>query len=321
MRSRVVGALAVGLLGALARPATACDLHSLRTASAIEDDSPGFRLGLAEQWTHYGTLQDGDDEIGNPDDQFLNSSITQVVAGYRFAERLAAEVRLPLIRRHFQRPKHHAGVETDSETGFGDLAVLADWTAFRRDTDASTFRVDVAGGLELPSGNPDRLGEEGGAHHHADADPETESGIHGHDLALGSGSVDGLVGLELFWARERVFFLAGLSYAIRGEGAFDYRYANDLQWAGGPGVLVWRGTNGQAAVQALLAGETKGQDEQDGRTLTDTAATTLFAGPGLHVGWKQFEGEVSVEIPVITHRTAVQIAPDVRVRGGLRWRF
>jgi hypothetical protein len=321
VRRRLLTLLAAGCLAALARPGTACDLHSLRTASAIEDDTPGWRLGLAGQWTHYGTLQDGDDEIGNPDDQFLNSSITQVVAGYRFTERFAAEVRLPLIRRHFQRPKHHAGVETDSENGFGDLAVLADWTAFRRDTESSTFRVDVAGGLELPSGDPDRLGEERGAHHHAGADPETQSGIHGHDLALGSGSVDGLVGLDLFWARERVFFLAGFSYAIRGEGAFDYRYANDLQWTGGPGLLVWRSANAQVAVQALLAGETKGQDEQDGRTLSDSSATTLFAGPGLNVGWKQLEGEAGVEIPVVRHRTGVQIAPDVRVRAGLRWRF
>ena len=75
---------------ALAGPAAACDLHPLRTASAIRDDAPGLRFGVAEQWTHYGTLQDGDDEIPNPDDQRLDSSITQVVAGYRFTERFGA---------------------------------------------------------------------------------------------------------------------------------------------------------------------------------------------------------------------------------------
>jgi len=74
-------------------------------------------------------------------------------------------------------------------------------------------------------------------------------------------------------------------------------------------------------VQALVSGETKGQDEQQGKALEDTAATTLYVGPGLNLGWKQLEAEATVEVPVITHRTGVQIAPDVRVRGGLRWRF
>jgi hypothetical protein len=314
-------ALVAGLLVALVPPAAACDLHPLRTASAIEDDTPGLRLGIVEQWTHYGTLQNGDDEIANPDDQRLDSSITQVVAGYRFTERLGAELRLPIISRHYRRPTHDGGIENGSESGFGDLALLADVVAFRRDTTTSSFRVDVVGGLELPSGNPDRLGEELDEDHDHEGAGHDESGIHGHDLALGSGSVDGLLGLDLFWSRERAFFLASFFYGIRGEGAFDYRYANDLQWAAGPGVLVWRGTNGQAAMQALVSGETKGQDELRGETLEDTAATTLYVGPGFTVGWKQLEAEATVEVPVITHRTAVQIAPDVRVRGGMRWRF
>ena len=317
---RAIGSCA-GLLVALVRPAAACDLHALRTASAIEDDTPGLRLGVGEQWTHYGTLQDGDDEIANPDDQRLDSSITQIVAGYRFTERVGAELRLPIISRHYRRPTHDGRMEDGDVSGFGDLALLADVVAFRRDTDTSSFRVDVVGGLELPSGNPDHLGDELEEHHHPGASPETESGIHGHDLALGSGSVDGLLGLDLFWSRERVFFLASILYAIRGQGAFDYRYANDLQWAAGPGMLVWRGAESQAAVQALLSGETKGQDEQQGETLNDTAATTLYVGPGFNLGWKQLEAEASVEVPVVTHRTSVQIAPDVRVRGGVRWRF
>jgi hypothetical protein len=314
-------ALAAGFLIALARPAAACDLHALRTASVIVDDQPGLRLGLSEQYTHYGTLQDGDDEVANPDDQHLDSSITQLVVGYRVTQRIGVELRLPIISRHFRRPVHTGGSENGSESGFGDLALLADWTAFRRDTDTSTFRVGLVGGLELPSGNPDRLGDELSADHHHGGAVHEESGIHGHDLALGSGSVDGLVGLEIFWARQRLFVAGALMYAIRGEGAFDYRYANDLQGVLVPGVLVWRSVDAQVALQGVLSAETKGQDEQQGRTLADTAATTLFVGPGVNVGWKQLEADAAVEIPVLTHRTGVQIAPDVRVRGGIRWRF
>ncbi|HWP67571.1 MAG TPA: hypothetical protein VNO26_16860 [Candidatus Limnocylindria bacterium] len=314
--------LCAGLLAALACPAPACDLHMLRTGSAHEDDTPGLRLGLVEQWTHYATLQDGDHDIPDPDDQRLDSAITQLVARYRFTDRIAAELRLPYIHRDYRRPRPHGGIERGDVSGFGDLALLADVVAFRHETDASSFQVAVFGGLELPSGDPDRLREESEGHHaHDDTPGHTRNGIHGHDLALGSGSVDGIVGMDLFWAHERLVFLGSLAYGIRGEGSFDYRYANDLQWAAGPGVQVWRAPQGQAGLMAVLSGETKGQDELDGERLDDTAATTLYVGPTLRVDWMQLEAEVAVDVPVITHRTAVQIAPDLRVRGALRWRF
>lgn len=312
--------LCAGMLAAAVPPAWACDLHALKTTSAIADDTPGPRLGIAEQWTNYATLQRGDDEIPDPDDQYLRSSITQVIGGYRFHERVGVDLILPIIHRAYRRPTPHGGIEDSDVSGVGDLALVADVVAFRRETADSIVRLDLIGGLELPTGDSDLLGEESEEHHHTHVGV-AETGIHGHDLALGSGSVDGLVGLGLSWSWRRAFFTSTLLYAIRGEGSFDYRYADDLQWDAGPGLLVWKGERLQAAVQAVLSGESKGQDEQDGHRLNDTAATTLYVGPGLDLGWDRLAAEVAIDVPVITHRTAVQIAPDLRVRGGVRWRF
>ena len=65
--------------------------------------------------------------------------------------------------------------------------------------------------------------------------PSVESGVHGHDLALGSGSFDGIVGTGIYTRWTRAFFNASMQYAIRTKGDFDYQYANDLTWFGGPG--------------------------------------------------------------------------------------
>jgi hypothetical protein len=313
-----VTALALGL----AREGGACDLHALRTAGAIVDDTPGLRLGVAEQWTRFATLQRGDDEIRDPYDERLESSITQLVAEYRFTERLGVGLYLPVIDRTFRRVTPSGSVEHDDVSGIGDLALLGDVTAFRRETDESTFRLGLVGGLELPTGNSHRLSEEQSENHtHAPGQGHPVSGIHGHDLALGSGSVDGIVGGDVFWSWRRAFVGASMLYGIRSEGSFDFEYADDLQWSVAPGVVAWRGAEALLAAQAVFSGETKGEDKLDGRNLTDTAATTLYLGPGLEGSWKGLDAEVAVEIPVLTHRTGVQIAPDVRVRGGLRWRF
>src|SRR6478752_6152374 len=41
-------------------------------------------VALADQFTHFGTLQLDGEEVDNPTGQFLSSSITQVVGGYSF---------------------------------------------------------------------------------------------------------------------------------------------------------------------------------------------------------------------------------------------
>jgi len=44
----------------------------------------GFTLGVAEQFSHYGALQEDGHEVPNDLDQHLASSISQLFAGYNF---------------------------------------------------------------------------------------------------------------------------------------------------------------------------------------------------------------------------------------------
>jgi hypothetical protein len=157
---------------------------------------------------------------------------------------------------------------------------------------------------------------------HTVGDGAAESGIHGHDLALGSGSFDGIVGGQLFWSWDRLFASAAGQYAIRGEGDFDYEFANDLTWTGGPGVFALLTHTWTLGVQALLTGETKGNDTQAGVKTNDTAVTALYVGPGLSLTWgTSLAGDLALDLPVVQHNTGLQIVPDFRVRGGISWRF
>ena len=95
-----------------------------------------------------------------------------------------------------------------------------------------------------------------------------------------------------------------------------------LAWVGGPGWYAWVGDQGTLRVDGVCSGETKGNDEQAGEHLNDTAATRLYLGPAVELTLgPSFSAGLGVDVPVIRHATAVQIAPDVRVRAGLGWRF
>jgi hypothetical protein len=347
--ARPARALAVAALAALAAaaavPARACDVCAVYTASEMRELRTGFHLGIAEQFTRFTTIREDGHEVANPGER-LDSSITQVLLGWDFTDRLGVLLSLPLVSRTFRRVED-GRLRSGDETGVGDLALLGRFLAFRAATTESVVRVSLLGGLKLPSGDSSRLGEElaeepvGGAalhrlayrlrplhglpHDAPDGGPgpaALASGIHGHDLALGSGSVDGIVGASAFGSWKRLFATAETQYAIRTEGDFAYRYANDLTWSTGPGVFALLTHRYSLGTQVLFTGETKGNDHQAGAQLDDTAITALYLGPGVTFSWgTQLAGDVIVDVPVVQHTTGRQIVADVRVRGGLTWRF
>ena len=146
--------------------------------------------------------------------------------------------------------------------------------------------------------------------------------MHGHDLTLGSGSFDGIIGASVFWSWQRFYVTAATQWAIRSEGAFDYQFANDLTWIGGPGVYALLTNDYSLGVQAVLSGETKGKDTQQGQRLDDTGITALYVGPGFSFTWgTSLAADVALDLPAIQDNTSVQIVPDYRIRGGLMWRF
>ena len=333
--------LALAAAGPRLPRAHACDICAIYIATEIAEGRTGPRLGLAQQFTHFGTLEDGGRKAANPAGERIDSSITQLIGRWQFTHRLGVQLNVPLISRHYRRVLHDGRIRHGDETGLGDLAVLADVLIYSRVTTDAVLRWSFLAGLELPSGDTGPLAEElrladtprgrgrgqgrqlhprhGGDGHGGRSAP---SGVHGHDLALGSGSVDGIVGTAASWSWRRLFITAALQYAIRREGDFAYRYANDLVWDGGPGVYLLLDHRYTLGLQAMLAGETKGKDTQQGRRLDDTAVTRLSVGPGLHFTWStSLAASLAVDLPVIRHNTALQIVPDYRVRGGLTWRF
>jgi hypothetical protein len=307
----------------------------------------GFRLGLAEQYSNFNTLTRDGHEIDNVADERVNSSITQILLGYGVTPRFGLQLNLPVISRQFRRLDDHGRIEHGDESGVGDLSLIGHLLAWSDVSEDSVFNFTVLGGVKFPTGDSSRLGEELEDEDHAAAAlraatvrgirprhtepapggggggaPLVVSGVHGHDLALGSGSFDGIIGASTFWSWKRLFLTAATQFAIRSEGDFDYQFAHDLTWLGGPGVFALLTHQYSLGLQAVLSGETKGKDTQNGVRLDDTGITALYAGPGLAFTWgTSLAADVAVDLPVVQDTTSVQIVPDYRLRGGVTWRF
>lgn len=310
----ILAALVAVLFG-LRQAVRACDLCAIYMATEQRESRTGLFAGLAEQYSDFGTWRRGGEKVGNSAGERLHSFITQVIAGYNFTPRLALQLNVPLIARDFRRQEMRGVVHGD-ESGLGDVSVMATWAMVTEVTENTLTRFTLLGGVKLPSGNSRRLKEE-----LMEMD-EVESAVHGHDLALGSGSVDGILGAQLFWTWQRAFFAGALQYLVRTEGDFHYEFANDLIWSGGPGAFVLLMHDYTVGVQAEVAGESKGNDMLAGVTAGDTGITAVYIGPDIRFTWGTSLGaNLAVDLPVMQHNSGLQIVPDYRLRGGFTWRF
>jgi hypothetical protein len=116
---------------------------------------------------------------------------------------------VPLIYRDFKRPEGFT-IDRGTVSGLGDISLLVRIVAFhyssvaRRTFDVSgknpvaieheldfTASAILIAGLKFPTGATRRLKEE---FHEIEIPGAPESGIHGHDLTLGTGSYDGIFG-------------------------------------------------------------------------------------------------------------------------------
>lgn len=309
----------IGALLGLALQAGACDVCAIYTSNhAAGQASTGLYFGASEQFTSFGSLRLEGNEVANPTDQRLSSSITQAVIGYGLTERFSIQANLPYIDRNFRRPEGFQ-IDKGHESGIGDASVLGKFRIFEKDSGDLAISWSALGGLKLPTGSSKRIREE---LNEVEIPGAPESGIHGHDLALGSGSIDGVIGTDFHFRYQRFILTASVQYSIRTEGDYEYQYANDLSWDIAPGVYLLLDHDFSLALQAVVSGEKKDTDTFQGQTAGDTGISSIYLGPRLLGTWKdKLSAEFGVDLPIRIQNTALQSVPDFRLHAGVTWRF
>jgi hypothetical protein len=287
----------------------ACDLCAVYAATEAQGKGGSeFYGGVAEQFTCFGTLQSGGRTVAN-DGEYIDSWISQAFVGYNVNDRFGVQVNLPVIYRAYGSDSGGDHVEA----GLGDVSLIGNVLIYQKLEEKFTFNWTALGGIKFPTGDSNRLDP---------TKPDFATGIGGHDLTLGSGSYDGLIGTGIFARWERLFLTANMQYAIRSEGRFGYQADNDLSWNGGPGVYLVLGHKYTLAAQCIVSGETKGQDTVRGVPTDDTAETIVYVGPQIGVTWSsRLSAQVGADLPVSIRSTGDQVVPDYRVHAAATWRF
>jgi len=312
------------LLAAAPVALLACDLCSVYTAGMAHGETSGWFAGASEQFTRYDDLREEGHIIHDDGGQYLDSSITQFFVGYGPTDRLSFQLNVPYIYRKFKRPEGDIN-EKGTVSGLGDATAIAQYTFLRHDDEDQTWLWRVLGGIKFPTGDSALLQEElfegdaaaaAASVKHGGEDHEGPiSGIHGHDLALGSGSTDFLVGTSAYYRSGRWYGIGDVQYSLRRTGDFDYRFGNDLQWILSAGRYLVLEHDRTVSLQLNLVGENKDFDELNGVELDDTHSRVLALGPqiGFTFG-PRYSLELRADFPFDTYNSSIQTTAGWRVR-------
>src|SRR5437899_3045550 len=122
------------LAAAWAQPVFGCDLCSIYSATEAQGGTgKGFFGGVAEQFTHFGTVQDSGHKVGG-EGQYIDSSVSQLFAGYNFNNRFSLQLNLPVIYRAFGSDTLHG-----TESGIGDLLLTCNLKPYEKLAENFTF--------------------------------------------------------------------------------------------------------------------------------------------------------------------------------------
>jgi hypothetical protein len=288
--------------------------------ATVPAQSSYFFADVVEQYTDFGTLKNV--PAGVSTNQWENSFITQFIFGYQINPDLNVQLNVPYIYRNYQIENLGGALTRGQVNGLGDIRLILNYTAFRKETADSDFSWRVSGGVKLPTGDDHLLAQEDPGAAPSDLNGPA-SAVGGHDLALGSGSVDGIVATGITYNQGRFLFTADADYTIRSTGYAGYRYSNELGWSGGPGYRVWQDANHALSLQFLASGEYKAADTVQGSGTNDTFVSSVLLGPNVIFAWnKVLTAHFQAEIPVMLHYDdGFQAIPTFRLKAGVTFSF
>lgn len=302
----------------LSRAASACDSCALFVANG--EGLVGFNASIAHQFTRFGSVWQGSHRLPNPVGQFLNSSITQLTLGYAPRETWQFQATLPYIVRSYERPAH-ALVEKGRVSGVGDATLAGRYILLNRQSENRGLMVAVLGGAEFGTGNANHLGDEIGGHFHHHAN-FPDSGIHGHDLSLGSGSTDFILGADGQWRSRHTYLRGSVQHKLRRPGKFGYRFADETSWDVAVGHYLFLTEPRTLALECVFSAEHKGLDTLARVAQLDTGFSGRYVGARLRTtAGASFAADLGGELPVRLRTTETMVVPDYRLRAAATWRF
>jgi len=270
--------------------------------------TPEFRIIRATK------LLEGGDRVPDPLDRKLTVYEETFTFVHGVTRNLTLGLTVPVVEKELEFRTASGGKATVRSQGVGDITLVSAYRFLRLDAPRRTTQLSFLGALKLPSGSDSRTSSRFRL-----LDPTATSNRLPPDLQIGSGSVDGIIGLGGFQNFDRLSFYASAQYKANSE-ANDFRAGNTLFYDFTTDWVFLESRNLFLVLE--FNGVYTARSEMSGEKLRNSGGNTLFISPGIvYLPIPQLILDTSVQIPIVQHVNGRQLAPDYTVLVGLRYLF
>lgn len=310
------------LLIALPSRSYACDPCALYSASQLHNsEAQSFTVAAFEQYTDFDTAETLPENSIRNGELVKGFSTTQFLVAYQLNADLGLQLNLPLIYRRYDEIEKFRS-SSESEFGIGDTSVVGSYSLYQENSPDWALNASTTVGIKLPTGDTGSIESSSLATDATATKHHPISGASGgRILTLGSGSVDYILGLQMFSRYQKVILSGYTQYAIRTEGDFDYEFADDFIWSFGPGYFINLSDQHSVAAKIALSGEHKNKDRLAGHKVIGSDFSNLYIGPELLATFNNISAELGVDFRVSDEDREATIVPEYKVRAGIAYRF
>jgi hypothetical protein len=221
-----------------------------------------------------------------------NFTTTQIWARIPVKENIQVSVLLP-----YQSHNRETATGSQAINGIGDITLLAMYRLYQTKTDSTYFAhtLQMGGGVKMPTGKFN----------------EANSGAVNPSFQVGTGSWDYLLATEYIVRRKQFGLNTLLNYVIKTENQKNYRFGNQLNYAGTFFYLYEKDAL-SFAPQVGIAGELYESNFQYGERLNETSGNALFGKIGFEVGRNAFSFGANVMLPIQQNLTGGNVEANYR---------
>ena len=275
----------------------------------------GFTLASPRvKITRATTLLQDRNRVSDPRDRELTVVEEDVTVAYGATRDLTVGISLPIVEKRLRFRTPSRGKTTIAVDGLGDLSLVGAYRFFREDVPLGTTQVSLLAGLKLPTGRSLQT----------DRDVSLLTGGTSArlppSLQLGSGSVDGIIGLGAMRNIERLTFYGSVQAKINSSGAAGFRAGNTIFYDLSADYVFLESRNLFLILE--LNGVYAEKGEQRGNALPESGGNTLFISPGVqYLPLPYLILETSIQVPIYQELNGQQLGTDYSIVAGFRYLF
>jgi hypothetical protein len=280
-------------------------------------------VGLQLSYDYRHTMLTGSSDTPNAADEKVATTVANLYYSHSLIEGTSFDLYLPFESQAYTARPNYT-YDSGRDSALGDLSLLVTQQLFGGVAERKLVDWRLRAGVKLPTGDSSQLKK-----YPAEVvrpDPQGSvyptSALYPYDRALGSGSVDWIIGSSYVVRYEDFFGLVDAQFIGRTTGENDFTVGNTATVHVTPGYIFSYSRGNEFSLLLDAAYRYDAQSDYDGKTVDNSGQTAFSMGPQL---MGNFQGKVlalvGVSLPLYQSVEGTQLASDYQILASIMTGF